>query len=320
MAKGTIPNLSIAAGIDFGYFQRLGLTYPNLHEQLILSRTRLYFSIVKVSSNSKGQVNMNTRNKVRCHSILFPHNAAEVATQMFGSDLRGENGLLEINELRKLIHLYMVDPQGRPDAIARSIFQTVNLIGRPHVIAQWLIVLKWLHPHYSNIDVTDIKTTVQEVMDLVNKEVVDECETIDNPDAVQYEMGLGSDVAQVQNTEILNSNSGLGHDSTERCHASEEFNDISYSYVTNSKAACYGSARSNYRLAALDAFADYYAGDQHKDDSGDDCCDFNKDDIHDFLNKNPPSGKHLAARALYPRADFENDDVGLSTSFPQYFS
>jgi hypothetical protein len=62
---GKIPKLSMAAGVDFGHFDRLGLTHPNLHEQLVLSRTRLHFPMFKISSNAKGQVNMNTQNKVR---------------------------------------------------------------------------------------------------------------------------------------------------------------------------------------------------------------------------------------------------------------
>lgn len=56
IVNGKIPPLSIAAGIDFGYYVRLGLTAPNLHEQLMLARTRLYFALLKISSNLKGQV------------------------------------------------------------------------------------------------------------------------------------------------------------------------------------------------------------------------------------------------------------------------
>jgi hypothetical protein len=251
MRNKTIPRLSIAAGVDFGYFQRLGLVYPNLHEQLILSRTRLYFSVIKVSSNLKGQVNMNHRNKVRCHSIMFPHNASEIASNMFGSSLRGEGGLLQLEELRKLLHLYMVDPQGRPDAIAKDIFQTVNLLARPHVVAQWLIVLKWLNPHYADLDLFDLKRTVVDSLELLNKEIIDQCHTINDPDVLEYEMALGSDVAGVRNTEILEPGAGV-----QRCHdvdpAGVEFNDISYSYVTNSEAAYYSGGTEDFRLKALD--------------------------------------------------------------------
>jgi hypothetical protein len=33
--------LIVAAGVDFGYYKRLGLTIPNLNKQLIIARTML---------------------------------------------------------------------------------------------------------------------------------------------------------------------------------------------------------------------------------------------------------------------------------------
>jgi len=313
-----LPKLSIASGVDFGYFCRLGLTYPNLHEQLILSRTRLYFSIVKVSSNSKGQVNQNTRNKARCHSIMFPHDATDVVSHMFGSGLRGENGLLEPAGLQKLLHLYMVDPQGRPDEIAKDIFKTVNLLARPHVVAQWLLTLKWIHPHYADIDVTDLKRVVTEALERTKQEMFAQCSVIDDPDALSYEMGLGSDVAQVRNTEVLHSNTR--EQPVQRDAQSQvEFNDISYSYVTNNEAAYYSGGKDDFRLAALEAFADYYSGDSSNNAIGDECCDFNESDIHAYLQRNPMSGMHFTARGELPLDDFEKDDRNLSTSFPQVF-
>jgi hypothetical protein len=318
MRNKTIPRLSIAAGVDFGYFQRLGLVYPNLHEQMILSRTRLYFTVIKVSSNLKGQVNMNHRNKARCHSIMFPHNASEIASNMFGSSLRGEGGLLQLEELQKLLHLYMVDPQGRPDAIAKDIFQTVNLLARPHVVAQWLIVLKWLNPHYADLDLFDLKRTVVDSLELLNKEIIDQCHTINDPDVLEYEMALGSDVAGVRNTEILGPGAGV-----QRCHdvdpAGVEFNDISYSYVTNSEAAYYSGGTEDFCLKALEAFADYYSGDCAEDPTGDDTCDFNEDDIRDYLQRNPLTGRNVTARGSVPFHEFDKDDKNLSTSFPQVF-
>ena len=92
---GKLPSLSIANGIDLVCPPGLGLTQPNLHEQLMLARTRLYFAMLKVSSNTKGQVNDNLSNSARCHAILFPHNSTEVATYMYGAMLQGHGGILE---------------------------------------------------------------------------------------------------------------------------------------------------------------------------------------------------------------------------------
>ncbi|CAB9509761.1 unknown protein [Seminavis robusta] len=168
-----VPNLSIANDVDFGYFKRIGLTMPNLHEQLMLSRTRMYFAMLKASSNTVGQVNMNDKNRSKCHAIIFPHNSCEVASYIFESSLLEKGGLLDIDEIRKLLHIYMVDPQGRQDAMAREVFQTVNLLARPHVVAQWLIVLRWCHPHYRDLDVTNVKEAVKRVVNEMNNAIID---------------------------------------------------------------------------------------------------------------------------------------------------
>ena len=54
--KEEIPELSIAAGIDFGYYQCLGLEAPNLDEQMILSRCRLILATLKLKANCLGRV------------------------------------------------------------------------------------------------------------------------------------------------------------------------------------------------------------------------------------------------------------------------
>jgi hypothetical protein len=45
--RANLP-LSIAGGVDFGNYKHLGLEKPNLHEQLIIARVRLYQVTVKV--------------------------------------------------------------------------------------------------------------------------------------------------------------------------------------------------------------------------------------------------------------------------------
>jgi hypothetical protein len=197
------PPLSIAAGVDFGLFTRLKLTAPNLHEQMMLARTRLYFALMKVSPNTRGQVNRNTDNPARCHAILFPHNSCEVATFMYGSDLTCEGGLLEPKGLGKLLHMCMVDPRGRPDSLAREVLGTVNLIARPHVISQWLIVLKWRHPFYADLNLTGMKTYVTGLLNQLTDKIVADASSIEDPREIDLEHGHGSDVAQVRNVEQL---------------------------------------------------------------------------------------------------------------------
>ena len=44
-----VPALSVKGGIDFGWYRRLGLELPNLHEQIILSPYRL-FNLIRYST------------------------------------------------------------------------------------------------------------------------------------------------------------------------------------------------------------------------------------------------------------------------------
>ena len=78
LSKGSIPKLSLARGLDFGNTKRLGLAEPNLHEQIILSRCRLFQATMKVSFG-KGQC-------MCCHAIPFFHETPEIASYLLNSE------------------------------------------------------------------------------------------------------------------------------------------------------------------------------------------------------------------------------------------
>ena len=96
------PLMSIANGVDFGYYQRLGLTLPDLHEQLIISRSRLFFATIKVSHNTYGVVNSDLTNRFKCHAVIFPHDSSQVASYMFNPNIFGHDGLLNMDSLKGL--------------------------------------------------------------------------------------------------------------------------------------------------------------------------------------------------------------------------
>ena len=99
--------------------------------------------------------------------------------------------------------MYMVDPLGNPDALAREVIGTVNLLARPHVIAQWLIALKWLNPHYQDLDVSNVHSVVKQVIPRLNECLISSAMIVRDPEAEAYENALGSDVAGVRNTEVF---------------------------------------------------------------------------------------------------------------------
>ena len=78
--KGQAPPRSIAAGVDFGDFNRIGLEAPNLMERKVIAKHRHFHSMIKVQPNDAvGARSDFTCSKTRCHSILFRHDAADVA-------------------------------------------------------------------------------------------------------------------------------------------------------------------------------------------------------------------------------------------------
>ncbi len=77
-----IPPLSIAGNVDFCSFQRIGLTMPNLMEQMIIARVRLYRKVVKLQKKGRQQSD-STHSTLRSHCIVFGHDAPIVASNAF---------------------------------------------------------------------------------------------------------------------------------------------------------------------------------------------------------------------------------------------
>ena len=72
-----IPKLSIAAGIDFGHPDRLGLPQLTLVEELIISRSRLYVSILKLCGNVAAE--RQTAKKGHVITFLQPDGPTKLA-------------------------------------------------------------------------------------------------------------------------------------------------------------------------------------------------------------------------------------------------
>ena len=323
--KPTRPPLSVASGVDFGLHSRLDLTSPNLHEQMILARTRLYFALLKVSSNSRGQVNHNRDNPARCHAILFPHNSCEVATHMHNPDLIMEGGLLEKNELGKSLNICMVDPRGKTDSMAREVLGMVNLIARPHVIAQWLIVLKWNNQFYGDLNLTGLRSCITGLLDSVCERIIENASSIQNPDDIAEDNKHGSDVAAVSKFEQMDPIIADLHRQT--CteslrHGETFFNDVSFSFVTNDENAYHAGYKDDFRNTALRRLAEADStmdSDQLPTAETLDDFVFNQEDVDAYLNRFPPTMDHTSARGEFPINDFDKTDKGISTSFPHIF-
>ena len=256
--KGERPKCSIAGGLDFGYYKRLGLTLPNLHEQLILSRTRLFFAAMKIGSNRKGQTNFNIRNMMKCHAILYPCQEAEQIAFLSNSNMHGQQGLFDVQMLKQLFSLFCIDDKDDQDQLMQQVFGSNDILGRSWVLAQWILVLQRLNQYYFDLDVSDV-TTMMEKIDLAMKQVHLELsqtmQVIADPDELEFENKLGSDVCQNQIKETLDcQQTPADNTPTESPEQS-----IRYSYITHCEEAMKLALAKDCRLHAVSKLADLQA-------------------------------------------------------------
>ena len=194
-----IPKLSIAKGIDFGYHERVGLEPPNLDEQMILARCRLIIATMKLKSNQSGKVGFHC-DKLNCHAILFSHDAPNRAASLINA-----KEMLEVKQLKDMLKLYFLDPDGNIDRLFQAAMERTNIFACSWVICQWLEILTCQHEHYGDIIVPDFNY-IKACIKKANKAIQDEAVHVTSEAAFAVESQIGSDVAQTQTTEVQRNN------------------------------------------------------------------------------------------------------------------
>ncbi|CAB9516444.1 helicase PIF1 [Seminavis robusta] len=148
------PVHSIAAGVDFGDINRIGLAKPDLLESLVIARMRHFHNVVKVQDNhAVGGRSDLTKNEIRGHSILFRHDSPVTASLalMFGDGKSFDpekTGANITTFLQELVTIELVGPAGSIEKLARKARMQTFLQLRPFVLYQWLTVLRSCHPLY----------------------------------------------------------------------------------------------------------------------------------------------------------------------------
>jgi hypothetical protein len=195
LEKRQIPKLSVAGGIEFGNYARVGLEPPSLHEELIIAKTRLVISSLKIKSNMCGRVSLD-RDTLQCNAVLFcQDNVDSIGRMLSGEEMFDENGLVS------LLKVFLLDDKGDLDRLARSAFGRADLLARPWVVCQWIVFLGFVHVAY----IDETFPSVDEIrvkIDRANKEIKKNAVKIDVKDFVDFENQLGSDVANTQYEEV----------------------------------------------------------------------------------------------------------------------
>ena len=195
LEKKQIPKLSVAGGVDFGNYTRVGLEKPSLHEEMIIAKTRLVISSLKIKSNMCGRVSLD-RDSLQCNAVLFcQDNVDSIGRMLSGEEMFDEAGLVA------LLKVFLLDDKGNIDRLSRAAFGRVDLLARPWVVCQWILFLHAVHVSY----IDEVFPSVEEIrakIERSNNEIKKNAVKIDVKEFVDFENQLGSDVANTQYEEV----------------------------------------------------------------------------------------------------------------------
>lgn len=173
----TVPKYSIAAGVDFGNPERLGLGPLNLIEELLISQSRLYVSIVKLIGTKTSE----RQSAKRGHVITFPQpdGPAKLAElQRINSDNGDEYPRTE--NLSEFISVVFVGSRVQYKALVPSRFPDVReLRVRVEVVYRWLHALKQLNPLYRNVEIVETEA-MSIVLEKITEELIENATLVEN--------------------------------------------------------------------------------------------------------------------------------------------
>lgn len=199
-----IPKLSLAAGVDFGLVNRLELPPPTLVEELLLSRSRIFVSLVKLVGPTADQ---RQTAKSKSHVVTFP--APEGPTKLY--ELQRLNSSFDRSTYPRLEnmkeHLGVFFLGSRLQYEAMIPFHGIQeLQVRVDVVYRYLHLFSKVNPLYQDvlIDESDgMKTALEKITtDVLNDTVImdNEMDLVNDIVASSQvtEDSLGEDLADKQ--------------------------------------------------------------------------------------------------------------------------
>ena len=180
------PELSLANGVDFGDFRRIGLEPLNVHEQVILGQMRLYSKFVKIRRNI-GHRSDYSHCRIQAHAVLFEDDSPVVAAkELFNPD-----------RLKGTIRIHFVGPKGENDWLLKETMKATTLLARPYVLYQWIAVCRVVNPSYSELEIPKVKEFTKLINDTVHH-ILDNAVYSNDETDMAFEECIGADVAEVR--------------------------------------------------------------------------------------------------------------------------
>ena len=190
--EAATPKLSIAAGVDFGHYKRIGLERPTLRERLMFAKLRHCLHVIKIESNvDEHRTRERGQSAIKGCGIMFDHDSPQVVAD-----------LLSPKSINACVSLQFVGPDGERDRLVQKVLGSANVCGRWFVVCQWLRVLQRVNRFYTDdlqLEDLSIETVTNRVKAANEALVAEAMHTNDERVARQVEIGKDD----VRNVRIL---------------------------------------------------------------------------------------------------------------------
>ena len=221
--SNTIPARSIASGVDFGDYRRIGLEPLTLRERQIVAKVRHYLNIIKIESNTGRQFD-HTHSALKGCGIIFDHDSPHVVKK-----------LLDPDSINGDVKIQFVGPNGEYDRLIAKALKSANVCGRSFVIYQWIDVLQRINKWYKGDDPLPSFVELRQTIDECNNALVQGA-TRTADEAVQKKMNIArDDCANIRATSALSAKKALG------CHELNDEFPMRCVYVTSSEKTAYNN-------------------------------------------------------------------------------
>jgi len=168
----TIPTRSIASGVDFGDYQRIGLEPLTLRERHIISKVRHCLNVIKIESNT-GKLRSNHHSALKGCGIMFDHDSPQVVAN-----------LLTQESINGDVQLQFVGPNGEYDRLIAKAIKSANVSARAFVIYQWLGVLNRINEWYKDDDPLPDFHEFEDMIDECNSDLAQRAELTASEDNI----------------------------------------------------------------------------------------------------------------------------------------
>ena len=197
-SKPVTPPNSLASGLDFGDYHRMGLTKPNPFEVALMSKVRHHHHIVKIQPNGGSSFRVNgMQSKMKAHCVLFEHDAP---TQSCLSLILNRTQAAKKPEetLAERITIQFIGEDGEIDHLVKRTLGSSMVTARAYVLHQWLQVLQAVNPLYSNDPPLPSFDKMSSIIKETNRIAIENADIITDDETIRFEATIGDGIAGVR--------------------------------------------------------------------------------------------------------------------------